>query len=161
MYYLIDNDPDQRYEQGEEDNVKEECISVDYFESDEDRFDEYLNDTERNVEIYGYEFTPSDVLRSNEGFYENALEDWANDMVSNEYENADYEFRHCCPGDSFWICNYEIFVYEDEEEEKPESAEDITCLKEQVEQQIKKEEDLRSENSRLEDAFMSVFQSIQ
>ena len=161
MYYLIDNDPDQRYEQDEEDNVKEECISTEYFENDEDRFDEYIDDTESSIRIYGYEFAPSDVLRSDEEIYQNALEDWASTMVNEEYSNAEYEFRNCSPGDSFWICNHEIFVYEDEEEEELKSAGDITCLKEQVEQQIKKEEDQRSENSRLEDAFMSVFQSIQ
>ena len=99
LYYLVDNDEDIRYEDGDEESCIEYCVDPDYFMDDEDGFDEYLNDTEERIQVYGYNFNPADVLHTDSDAYYEALRNWADCEVDNACDNARYEFNHCRDGD--------------------------------------------------------------
>lgn len=164
-YYLIDNDEDLRYEEGDEDSVMEYCISSDYFEEDEDAFKEWFDENEGQVYIAGYSFEASEALKElDEDAYREELSNWAENESENAWDEARYEFRHAGHGDTFDICGYTIHVYEEDEEsdEDDEDEETFTVkLTTQVEVQIEQEKQIHEENRRLEDAFMAAFQTIK
>ena len=164
-YYLIDNDEDLRYEEGDEDSVIEYCVSEDYFREDEDSFKEWFDENEGSVYIAGYSFEASDAFKElDEGAYYDELSNWAENEADNACDEARYEFRHVSHGDTIDICGYTIHVYEeDEESDEDEEDEETFAVKltTQVEVQIEQEKQIHEENRRLEDAFMAAFQTIK
>lgn len=164
-YYLIDNDEDLRYEEGDEDSVIEYCVSCDYFEENEDDFNEWFDENEGSVYIAGYSFDASEALKTlDEDAYREELSNWAENQADEAWDEARYQFRHADHGDTFDICNYTIHVYdEDEDEEEDETDEETFTarLTTQVEIQIEQEKKIHEENCRLEDAFMAAFQTIK
>lgn len=108
MYYLVNNE--DRYD--DIDSVLEACINQEYYEEDEDGFEEYI-DCEGRVDVCGYEWYPSEILR-NMGVYDEELVHWAEGQVDNAYENYNYELRHAHVGDTVYVCNYDVDVCEDE-----------------------------------------------
>lgn len=158
MYYLIDNDEDLRYDDIEE--VLEYCVNVDYFEEDRDGFDEYL-DCNGDVDVAGYSYSPSQVLREM-GDYDDAISDWARDQVECNWSEYRWELGRLRDGQSCYVCNYEVYAYDDEEAEEDEeiTEEVVEKIEVRVETQIQLEQETKEENKRLENEFMSVFQTL-
>ena len=158
MYYLIENDEDLRFEDIED--VLEHCISVEYYEEDEDSFDECVN-SDGDVEVFGHWYAPSEILREM-GDYHSSIQDWAQEQVENCWSDYRWEVERLRDGQSCYVCNYEVYAYEDEEEpeEVKPSEEVISAIETQVEITIKQQETVHEENKRLEDEFMNVFQTL-
>lgn len=162
-YYLIDNDEDLRYGEGLEDAVIDYCVSTDYWEDDEDMFEEWFNENEGTVYVGSYSFEPADVLKEMDmDAYNEEFNRWINGEADNAREEAEYSFRHANIGDSFDICGYTIYVYDDGDEEDVESEDvDDAVTQVYVDKQKREEEFLHAENTRLENAFMQIFQTVQ
>lgn len=118
MYFLIENDPNMRYDNIQD--VIDNCVSDEYFENDSESFDEYL-DQDGSIDVIGYDLYPSNILREmNYDAYMRELRSWAEDRAENEREEAEYRLERARNGDSVWICSYEVYCYEDEEKEEEE-----------------------------------------
>lgn len=119
MYYLINNDPDQRYDDA--DDVLDTCISTDYWMDDTDSFDEYLDDG-NGVEVAGYDFNPSEVLKElNYDGYMNELRYWAENRADSEREDCGYALERARNGESVFICGYDVYCYEEDEDDEDEN----------------------------------------
>jgi len=167
LYYLIDDDEELRYEEGQEDDLLDYCISSDYFMECDDDFEEWFNETEGTVYVADHEFEPAAILKELDySAYREELSNWADNEAENAYSDARYELRDCSNGDHFDVCNYTIYVYSDDEEEEEEFTQEEQIdnnneiLLAHVNNQLQKEQEIKNENSRLEDAFMAVFQKI-
>lgn len=122
MYYLIDNDENLRYDNIED--VLDYCVSVEYFENDTDGFNDYLNE-DGSIEIEGYEYYPADILwHMDRDAYNRELHYWAENQIDDARENGEYELEHTSPGESCWICNSRVYVYDDDEDEEEEDNEE-------------------------------------
>lgn len=157
MYYLVDNDPNIRFDNI--DDVLNYCVTSDYYEDDTDSFNEYL-DEEGNVDIAGYEFAPSDILYSmDREAYHRELSYWAENQVDYGRESCEYDLEHCSPGERVWVCNYQVYVYDDEEEEEEdEEAEDLAfdVLEERLIKQKQDEANKLKEEEKTSGDFLST-----
>ena len=160
MYYLIDNDPDRRYDNI--DDVLDELVTVEYFESDTDCFDEYL-DEDQSIEICGYDFNPSEVLREmNYDAYQRELTYWAENRVDGAKEDYEYELEHARHGEDVWVCDCRVYCYEDEEDEEEydDTDDDDDLLFERLEKKILEqkaaEDQIAEEEKTTADDFLSV-----
>lgn len=168
LYYLIDNEEELRYEEGQEEDVLDYCISSDYFMECEDEFEEWFNESEGSVNIAGHTFEPADILKEmNYDAYREELSCWADNEVDNAYSDARYELEHCSSGDRIDVCNYTVYVYDDDDDEDDDEyteEEHIEMSNEALIAHVndlhQKEQEIKNENSRLEDAFMAAFQTI-
>lgn len=161
MYYLLDNDPDQRYEENEIDDLIETCYPDDYYEDDDEGFRDYLNEEYGYITIYGEEFSAAEVLEAmNEDVYENRKEDWVADQLNETRDDAGYTLRHIRAGSYEYVGNFCVYAYEDDapEEEMVGITEEMQFRLEEMtekEHAEQKEDELRAQN------FESLFQVIQ
>lgn len=157
-YFLVDDDPDLRYD--DEDELIEHCVSTEYFEDDDEGFDDWLNEEQGRIEVNGHSFYPSEILYSldQEAYYEDKT-NWAEDRAENEREEAYYNARHTRPGDSFYVCGSEVYVYEEDEEYAvdPADAKDTISA---INKQIEEDQRRQNEDKEREDAFASLFQTL-
>ena len=160
MYYLIDNDENLRYDDIED--VLDYCVTSEYYENDTEGFEEYLNE-EGTVEVAGYEFEPSEILRElNYDGYQRELQYWAENQIEFGKENFEYDLRHTDPGEFAYIANYKVYVYADseDEEEDEEDNPDMTALKEKLLQNKQEEEEIYHQEEKTGNDFMSLLQII-
>ena len=161
MYYLIDNDPGQRYNNVED--VLNVCVTAEYWEDDTDEFDEYL-DEGNGIEIAGYDFSPSEVLREmNYDGYRRELQYWAVNKAEYSREDYRYELERADNGEDVWICDHRVYCYDDEVAEEDEYNEDedgdkasFALLEERIRQQREQETQLREEDRKTENDFLSA-----
>lgn len=167
-YYLIDDNADMRYEEGEEEELLGQCISHDYFYENQEDFDEYL-DYDGSVEVCGYYFYPSKILQEMDSeAYSREFDNWVDSQVDNAWQEARYDVEHTRPDGSFYVCQYEIYVYEEDDEDdidesvQTEQLEDIMeNIKQAMNSDAAAEEETHKENQRLEESFMSIFQTLK
>ncbi len=162
MYYLINNDPDQRYD--DVDDVLETCISTDYWTDDTEGFDEYLDDSDR-VEVCGYEFNPSDVLKElNYDGYMNELRYWAENRAESEKEDCGYSLEHARNGESVFICGYDVYCYEEDDEDDEDGYADTDgddrLVFEQLEKKIMEQQEAEALAAEKENAVGNDFLSV-
>ena len=120
MYYLIDNDETRRCDSI--DDVLDECVTAEYYEDDTDGFDEYL-DEDQNIEICGYDFNPSEVLREmNYDAYQRELRYWAENRMESAKEDYEYELERASHGEDVWVCDHRVYCYDEEVEEDEETG---------------------------------------
>ena len=113
MYYLVDNDPDQRCDTWDE--LVETYGTTDNMTEGTEDYDDWLDD-EYSVEINGIDFDASSVLRRmDEDAYYESYNDWLQDRLECQIDNARYESNHTNIGDYFYFLSFEVYVYEDEE----------------------------------------------
>ncbi len=158
-YFLVDDDPDLRYD--DEDELIDYCVSADYFADDTEGFDEWL-DMDGRIDINGHSFMPSEILYAvDPDGYNEDKQSWAEDRAESERENARYEARHTRPGSSFYICGYDIYVYEeDDEPDESDDSDNIEDTISVINKQIEEAESRRREDQQREDAFESLFQCL-
>lgn len=159
MYYLVDNDPDLKFD--DIDSLLDYCVTTDYFMSDEDAFREWIRDN-NSVDIDGNTYDPAEVFyQMDSAAYQDSWEYWAESEVENARDNARYDLRHAAPGDEIYITSYTVVVYEDvEEEDEQDCAVDETTiyeLRQRLEEQKQQEEEIRQEDTRREASFMQLF----
>ncbi len=164
LYYLIDDDPDLRYDEDSLDALLDYCIDYEYWLDDTDNFDESLDYDYGSIQICGYNYSASSVLKAvDESSYYDELNNWAHSMADNEYDNAKYELRHTNPGDYCYVCNYRVCAYEEIDDEDCggdyDGDEDLKLYK-HIEEKHKEETRVSEENKRLEGEFMNLFQTI-
>lgn len=156
MYYLIDGNPDQRYDDIED--VLDYCVNSEYYEDDTDSFEEYLN-CDGSIEVCGYSFLPSEILyECNHDAYQRELTTWAEEQVEYGRENERYELEHADSGDRVWVCNYEVYVMDDGgDTDGDESLEDIVAaLEEKLSQKkLDEEEEIKTEK-KTENDFLTT-----
>ena len=139
MYYLLDNDPDSRYDNI--DDVLDICVTSDYYEGDTEAFNEYLNE-EGNIDVAGYDFAPSDILYTMDyNAYQQELSHWAENQVDYGKENYEYDLEHCLPGEWVYVCNYKVYVYDDEDEEDENTETEDSAFDALEEKLIKQKQD--------------------
>lgn len=160
MYYLLDNDPAQRYEENEIDELIEACYPDDYYEGDDEGFREYLNEEYGYITIYGEDFSAAEVLEAmDEDTFQNRMEDWVTDQLNATRDDAGYTLRHIRAGSYEYVGNSCVYVYEDDalEEEVDITEEMQSRLEEMTEKEHaeQKEDEIRAQN------FESLFQVIQ
>ena len=111
---------------GQEFDTLDELIDYlkDEYQGDSDDFDAYLNDEVGTIEIYGFSFSPADVLCQMDGDeYNEAFSDWSANEAENMADNLRYDLTHYGhDGYETWdfgmrITMTEIPDDEDEEEE--------------------------------------------
>lgn len=161
MYYLINDDPDRRYD--DIDAVLEECVTTEYFENDTDDFDNYL-DEDQNIEICGYDFSPSEVLRGmNYDAYQRELTYWAEDRAQNAKDDYAYELNRAEDGEDVWVCEYRVYCYDDDEEDDEETGDtdgDDSLAFKRLEDKLAKEKEAEAlkakQDKQTENDFLSA-----
>lgn len=156
MYYLIDNDEDLKYY--DISDVLDYCVTQEYFEEDTDSFCDYLNQ-DGNIDVSGYEFEPSDILYTmNSDAYYQELRYWAENQVESSKGDYEYELERALPGSSVYVCGYQVYVYEDENESDEEelSSEDYSKLEEKIARQKQDETRIKKEAEKTENDFLSA-----
>ena len=159
-YYLVDDDPDQRYE--DLDELLDACVTPEYFDDDDDNFREWLDENNRTVEICGYEWEPSEALLAlDEDRYCRERWSWAQDMAQDERDNAVYEANHTAPGWSFWICGCDVYVHETDDEEPEEDEDTADNIMETIKKAVEETSSVEEEDSQKEMTFESMFQCLK
>lgn len=160
MYYLIDNDPNQRY--NSVDDVLDVCVTTEYYENDTDGFDDYL-DEDNNIEVCGYDFNPSEVLKElNYDGYQNELRYWAERQAEDAKESLEYELENARHGEDVWVCDHRVYCYDDDDEDEEEAAdtdgdEDVfALLEERIRQQQESEAQQNEEDEKTGNEFLSA-----
>lgn len=82
-------------------------------------FNDYLDDAYPSVTIYGYDFSPSEILNSNNCYY-SAL----NDFKNAELDDMRYDIEHLCADDTFDRYGIEVECVDDEDEQLDDDEED-------------------------------------
>lgn len=160
MYYLIDNDPEQKYY--DVSDVLNACITTDYWMDDTDGFDEFLDDG-NGVEICGYDFNPSEILREmNFDAYCSELRSWAETRADSEREEGEYDLERARNGQCVYICGYDVYCYEedDEDEEYGDTDGDDKLVFEQLEKKLLKEKEAEALEAEKDNAIGDDFLSI-
>ena len=160
MYYQIEDDT-RTFDSAED--VVDYLVTVDYFEEDEDGFYDYLNESEGNVEVCGYEWPAGDVLKemSNDAYYRE-LHYWAENRADDSKTDYVYELERLSHGEYADICGYNVYAYEEaDEDEDEDEAENATQLAlELLEQKLSKEKEEKTieltEQNKTADSFLSV-----
>lgn len=154
MYYLIDNDPDLRFTDVEE--VLQYCVTSDYYEEDYDGFDEYLNEF-GSVDVCGYEFSRSEILKELNGdAYSREMCSWAEARAEDDRESFYYDVNNLEPGSSIWVNDYEVFAYEDEEEDELDDPTNYELLEVKIYKQKQVEEAIHKEQEKTGNDFLSA-----
>ena len=137
IYYLVDDDPLQMYGEEDIDQMIEECTSKEYYRQNyQEEFNNML-DEEGRVEICGCKYWRSDILRAiAPAKYEEEYDSYLDQLVDSTYEWVMDSVSCTRPGGSFYICEHQIFCYEDESVELHPITDDI----EQLRKLVKKEE---------------------
>jgi len=164
-YYLVENDPDLRYEDIED--LIDYCVCPDDY-NNSDEFDEYIDESYSNVDILGYTWTPSSALKTlDETIYAGEMANWVNDRVETVKIVARREAVGFPAGDFFWIGNYEVYIYEDDEAEEEEIQLGIDLDKlvmdkaiAQAEVTIEEQRASEEEDKKREMSFESFFQCL-
>ena len=159
MYYLIENNPNRRYD--DVSGVLDECVTQEYYMDDSGDFDEYL-DEGQSVNVCGYTFSPSEVLRElNYDGYNSEFQYWAESRAENDRDDFRYELERADNGDIVWVCGCQVYCYDEcEEEEESYTTADEDDLIKKLEKKLldqKEAEDLeRKEEKIIGDDFLSV-----
>ena len=158
MYYLVDNDPDQKYY--DVSDLLDACISNSYWEDDTDGFDEYLDDG-NGIEICGYDFNASEVLREmNYDAYCSELRYWAENCADNEREECQYALERATNGEQVYICDHRVFCYDDEEDEESEDTDGDETAFELLEKKIAQEKEAEAREAEKDNAIVNDFLSV-
>lgn len=144
IYYLVDDDPEKIYDESNIDQMIEDCISEEYFkENYREQFDTYLDEPGR-VDICGYKYWPDEILkRMDPEVYEQEFTSYVDSMLQEAPEWAMTSISVTKPGQSFWICDHQIFCYEDDDEDTV-TTDDIEELRKFV-KETKSETDIAFE----------------
>ena len=164
MYYLIDNDPDQRYSDNQIEELLTVCIPDDKYEDDRDSFDNYLDEEYGSISINGINYYASRILYEMDyNDYTDAFEDRCRITVESDRDDADYTIRHLNAGNSAYIGDYIVYAYDDEEEVDIDT-DDLQDTCSMIEQRLEAESILLSadaeENERRQTSFDELFQMI-
>lgn len=159
MYYLIDNDPERRFD--DEDELMEYCIPDDYYDDCEDEFCDYLDGEYGSINIAGNTYYANDILRDNdEGDYDDLYEEWRRDRVNSDREDALYHLRRAEHGDHIYVGNETVYVYDDTLESGDFDG-DNSILVERLEETLKQNLEAEKEEPKSDIAFESFFQMVQ
>lgn len=160
MYYLIDNDPNMRYDNAED--VVEAYVTTDYYENNVDGFEEFL-DEGNGVEVCGYDFSPSEILRElNYDAYQNELRYWAENEVENNKGDYQYELERASHGEQVWVCSHTVYCYDDDDDDEEESGDTdgdeqlFAMLEERIRKQKENEAQINEEEEKTGNEFLSA-----
>lgn len=131
MYYAFEDD-NQRYDSPEE--VLNVCVTEDQFIENDEGFCSYIDETEHVVEISGYEWPASEVLKNMGDYvYDEVKRAWAEGEV--EYYRQEFygQLERLSAGDYVDIFERRVFAFEDEDEEESDSDQyDMAKLEEKL-----------------------------
>lgn len=164
MYYLVDDDPNIRFDEDQKEELIEYCIPDDKYDNCTDEFDEWLNDECGTIDICGYNYDASRILYDlDQDTYYSEFESWQEREVESEREDALYTLNHAEDRDRVYIGEYTVYIYRDEEAEPldEDSIDSVCSLAEQhIQEQQKEHEKLQQENESRAVSFEELFQTI-
>lgn len=103
--------------------VLDYCMCKDYYDTDSysDEFRDYINNSCDEIEMFGIELSPYDVLDATGHLYaaEYDFKDW---MYESEHEYFEGELRDALSGDTICIQGHEVYCFDEDEEEDEESV---------------------------------------
>ena len=148
------------------DEVIDYCVAEDYHDSDDDYFEEWVNNTYQEVYIAGHTYTPYEAIEAFD-IVEEVVSDYRESMDEDDRDNADWDLRHAVDGEIVCIQNYEVLCeiddcgYDDDGDEYiPNDSQSLEVLRELVEcEQLAFEEELKF-NEKNKDSYLDLFQTI-
>ena len=115
MYYIIDNDPDERYDDA--DDVCEYLFDTDNYE-DYDAADEWINEAYSGADVAGSYFEPADIVRELDNYlYSDLISEWARMQSENDWEYYHDDIEEMEIGDSMEINGYTVTACADNDDE--------------------------------------------
>lgn len=167
MYFLLDNDPDLRFEDVEE--AAAYIYDDDYFSDSYGDFDEWFNEVYGSIDIAGQTFMAADILHDmDDDGYLSEFRSWQESCLRDNRDDAIYELNRMSPDESQWIGSYHVFCYEEEEEEEewedtPEETPEynpqtrlcdyVENMRKQAEAELKKKQE---EHKNFEELFQTI-----
>ena len=137
------------------------CICDDYHE-DDDYFEEWVNERENSVYIYGTTYYPYDILRElGSGSLDDLRCEYCDAMNDDDRDEALQQLNNSDPGDEV-ECQYStIIVEEDEVPTGDTDGDNIDVVRKYVEEQKLLVEQQKTEEKKTEDDMMELFQVIR
>lgn len=156
MYFLVDNDPNLRFECAED--LVEEYVTADNIAEDEEQFDEMLSECYSDYEVYGNSFSARDTL-INFGVYEETLQSWAEDKEEELRADAIYDLEHLSNGETTYVLGHRVYAYEEDEEEEVvvfSASQLVDALRSKINSQNEEETKEQQEICSMKDAYFQM-----
>ena len=132
-HILNEEDAPEVYREDQIEDLLDVICDQDYYE-DADSFDDYLYNNEGDVEVYGHEFSVSDVLRAM-GTYDDDLRYWAEAEADNARDEFKGMLMNMSDNETDWFNNTKILCVEIRPEAQAESEqEEEEAIKKQAEE---------------------------
>lgn len=142
MRYKVETyDGDEIYDTIEE--VLDYCIKDDYH-SDDDYFEEWVNECYDNVTINGTTYYPYDILRELDyGELDELKDRYCQSENENDRDNGRYELSHADVGDEIYVQGYTVYVIDDIPAGDYDSDDALEILRSRLEEieNIRKQQD--------------------
>ena len=130
-------DTGETYSENEIEDLLDRICDPEYYE-DLDSFTDYLENSEGNVEVYGYEWSAVDILESM-GVLNEAIRSYAENEADGARGDIEYDLRHMNNGDTDWFNNYEITCIEINEENEDDDDSEREELQKKLDEERKLE----------------------
>ena len=131
--YIVDNI--ERYTEEEIDDLLNTIANVSHWEDDDDGFDEYLNESYRDIDICGHSYSPATALYCvDEDAYHEEMQAWAESQAEYYRDEYEHDLRNMNDGESDWFNGYKIECIEkDDDEDEEDESEEQSLVKMQEE----------------------------
>lgn len=163
MKYVITQGDDVGYESTSVDEIIDHCrdlCDLEYYNTDDDYFEEWVNEHYSGIDIEEEYFSPYDILSR----FDNkdlVIGEFNSYMLQNECENAEYDLRHSRPGDDVCIQNFVITVEEEEaEEEEEEEIDYLASLRLKISNDRAFIQNEKNEEEKQKNEYEQLFQRI-
>lgn len=137
MKYIVD---DETFE--EVDDVIDFCMDADYH-WDDDGFEEWVNELESPVQLFGCTYYVYDILRELDDAQLNELRtEYCEEANRTDEDEARHELYRASDGDVIWVQGYRVECVEEELEDTGDTDGDevLIALRMKLEQQAKEKE---------------------